>query len=191
MSLPRNAGFLLFVVLAALSSWWLYQQTREGLAPRDGSQRHDPDAFVEEVDLSTLDATGWLQHRLWAERMEHFPDDDSTALTHPYLELYRPGEPPWRIRAKTGWLSAGGAEVRLAGAVEILRAAAPGVRPAELYTERLTAFPDRDYAETDAAVTYRSVGLEVKAVGMRAYLDQGRVELLSRVRAVHQPQGSR
>lgn len=191
MRLPRNAATLLFVTLAALSSWWLYQQTREGLAPRDGRQRHAPDAFVEDVDLSTLDAAGRLQHRLWAERMEHFPDDDSTELTAPYLELYRPGEPPWRLRARSGWVSAGGAEVRLAGDVEILRAAAPGVRPAELYTDRLTAFPDRDYAETDAAATYRSAGLEVKSVGMRAYLDQGRVELLSRVRAVHQPQGSR
>ncbi len=190
MSLTRNAATLLFVALAALSSWWLYQQTREGLAPRDGSQRHDPDAFVEDVDLSTLNATGQLQHRLWAQRMEHFPDDDSSALTAPYLELYRPGEPPWRIRARSGWVSAGGAEVRLRGDVEILRAAAPGVRPAELHTERLTVFPDRDYAETDAAATYRSTGLEVRSVGMRAHLDQGRVELLSRVRAVHQPQGS-
>lgn len=182
---------LLLILAAAALTWGLYQQTLQDRPRSDGSQRHDPDAFIDDVDLSTLDAQGRLEHRLWAKRLEHFPDDDSTELNAPYMELYGVDEPPWRIRSQQGWVSSGGAEVLLEGDVEILRDGNERLRPAEFYTSKLRVFPDRDYAETDAAITYRSTGLEVRSLGMHAYLDKGQVELLSRVRAVHQPQEGR
>lgn len=181
---------LLVIGLLALLSGWLYQQVQQGRPPIDGSQRHDPDAFADDFDLSTLNAEGRLAHRLWAKRMEHYPDDDSTALTEPYLELYRPAAKPWQARALQGWVSAGGAEVLLEDQVKIHRPADTQQPAADLHTRKLRIFPDRDFAETDAAIDYRSAGLKVEAVGMRAYLDQGRVELLGQVRAVQQPQGT-
>ena len=186
-------GLLPLVLIAAATalSWWLYHQAQQDRLRTDGSQRHDPDAFIDDVDLSTLDAEGRLEHRLWAKRMEHYPDDDSTQLNAPYMELYRVDEPPWRVRSRQGWVSSGGAEVLLEGAVEILRAGTQTLRPAEFHTSKLRIFPDRDYAETDVAITYRSTGLEVRSLGMHAYLDKGQVELLARVRAIHQPQESR
>ena len=182
---------LALILATAALTWWLYQQTLQDRPRNDGSQRHDPDAFIEDVDLSTLDAQGRLEHRLWAKRLEHFPDDDSTQLNAPYMELYGVDEPPWRIRSQQGWVSSGGAEVLLEGEVEILRDGNERLRPAKFYTSKLRIFPDRDYAETDAAITYRSTGLEVRSLGMNAYLDKGQVELLSRVRAVHQSQEGR
>lgn len=178
---------LLAVTLAAAASWWLYQQTVLEHAGRDGNRRHDPDAFAENIDLRTLNTRGKLEHRLWAKRLEHYPDDDSTALESPALELYRPGEPPWRARAQQGWVSSGGAEILLEGDVEVRRDGQGKLRPAQLTTSKLRVFPDRDYAETDTAVTYRSTGLEVRSLGMRAHFDTGQVELPARVRAIHQP----
>ncbi|MBI5462653.1 MAG: LPS export ABC transporter periplasmic protein LptC [Gammaproteobacteria bacterium] len=182
---------LLAIGLLALLSGWLYQQVQQDGRQTAGSQRHDPDAFADDFDLSTLNAEGRLAHRLWAKRMEHYPDDDSTALTAPYLELYRPASKPWQARALKGWVSSGGAEVLLEEHVKIHRPASAQQPAAELDTRKLRIFPDRDFAETDAAVSYRSAGLKVEAIGMRAYLEQGRVELLDRVRAVQQPQGTR
>ena len=183
----RGPLALVGLVVSVLLTGWLYQQAEQERDPGDGRNRHDPDSFIDGVDLSSLDAQGRLKHRLRAVRMLHYPDDDSSELSQPYLELYRAAQPPWQVNAKHGWLSAGGAEVLLEEQVKIERAAAPGVRPARFDTSRLRAFPDRDYAETAAPVRYRSAGLDVKSVGMRAYLEQGRVELLSQVRAVHQP----
>lgn len=178
---------LLAIAVAAAASWWLYQQVAQEHARLDGSQRHDPDAFADDIDLRTLNARGKLEHRLWAKRMEHYPDDDSTTLEAPYLELYRPGEPMWRVRARQGWVSSGGAEILLEGAVDVQRDGKAGLRPAQLTTHKLRVFPDRDYAETDVAVTYRTTDLEVRSLGMRAHFDTGQVELPARVRAVHQP----
>lgn len=186
----RGALSLLLVAAAALLSWWLYQQVQQGRPRMDGSQRHDPDAFVDDVDLSNLDATGRLTSRLWAKRMQHYPDDDSTTLDNPLLDIYRPDEPPWRISAQQGWIKSGGSEVLLERNVEIHRAETTKLRPTDIYTSKLRIFPDRNYAETDVPITYRSTGLEVRSVGMRAYMDKGQVELLHKVRAIHQPQGT-
>lgn len=182
---------VLVIVLAALSSWWLYHQVAQDRARADGSQREDPDAFADDIDLSSLDAAGRLVNRLWAKRMLHFPHDDSTTLEAPYLELYRPAEPPWQVRARSGRVASGGDEILLEGDVDIQRAAGAGLRPAHFTTESLRVYPEREYAETDAPVTYRSTGLVVRALGIRAYLDRGQVELPARVRATHQPQGTR
>lgn len=179
---------LLAIALAAAGSWWLYQQAASEQARLEGRERHDPDAFADDIDLRTLDAHGTLEHRLWAKRMEHYPDDDSTTLDAPVLEVYRPGEPTWRARARQGRVSSGGAEILLEGGVDIQRAGnKTGLRPVHLTTSKLRVFPDRDYAETDVAVTYRTTDLEVRSLGMRAHFDTGQVELPARVRAVHQP----
>ncbi|WJW74857.1 LPS export ABC transporter periplasmic protein LptC [Thiohalobacter sp. IOR34] len=183
----RNALQLGLLSAAALLSWWIYQQASRPPQQAAGDERHVPDAFMEDFTASTLDAEGRLQHRLWAERSVHYADDDSSELSRPRLELYRPDGPPWRVRSRQGWLSGGGREVRLDGQVVIRRAAPPGGRPVEARTERLLLWPERDYAESPVAVSYLTTGLRVEAVGMRAYLDQERLELLSRVRARYQP----
>ena len=178
---------LLAIALAAAASWWLYQQVASEHARLEGRQRHDPDAFADDIDLRTLNARGKLEHRLRAKRMEHYPDDDSTSLDTPYLELYRPREPTWRVRAQRGWVSSGGTEILLEGEVDVQRDGKARLRPVHLTTSKLRVFPDRDYAETDVAVNYRTTDLEVRSLGMRAHFDTGQVELPARVRAVYQP----
>lgn len=179
---------LLAIALAAAASWWLYQQVASEHARLEGRERHDPDAFADDIELRTLNARGKLEHRLQASRMEHYPDDDSTTLDAPYLELYRPGEPTWRVRSSQGRVSSGGAEVLLEGDVDVQRAGnKAGLRPVHLTTSKLRVFPDRDYAETDVAITYRTTDLVVRSLGMRAHFDTGQVELPARVRAVYQP----
>lgn len=189
MNGSRSALSLLLVAAAALLSWWLYQQVQQDRPRTDGSQRHDPDAFVDDVDLSSLDARGQLTSRLWAKRMQHYPDDDSTTLDIPLLDMYRPDEPPWHLSAQQGWINSGGSEVLLENKVEIRRAGTAQLHPVDIDTRKLRIFPERNYAETDVAITYRSTGLEIHSIGMRAYLDKGQVELLDQVRATHTPQG--
>ncbi len=138
--------------------------------------------------LTTLAADGRAKHRLWAARTLHYPDDGSTELEQPYMELYRPGEPPWRVRSERGWVAEGGEEVHLLGAVEIHREGTADLRKVDAYTRDLRIWPNRDYAETDEAVRYETPGTRVDAIGMRARLDTGQLELLAEVRGRHEPQ---
>lgn len=178
---------ILILGLFAALSLWVFQQATRTSEPGESVEAHQPDAFATDAELSSYTAAGTLQYRLWAERMQHYPDDDSTELTRPRSELYREQGPPWQVKANHGWLSGGGEEVRLKGDVEIKRAASATNKPTEAYTDTLNLWPERDYAETDDKITYITTDLRVDAVGMRARLDSGDLELLSEVRGVHTP----
>jgi lipopolysaccharide export system protein LptC len=175
----QSVSPVLLGILAALS-WWLYRNaTDPGTAVREASDA-SPDAFVENMVLSTLDSNGRLAHRLTAERAEHFPGD-RVELLAPALEVHRQREMPWSVRSSAATVSAAGKQIELRGAVEIHRQAEPGDGAVHAYTSRLLLRPDDQYAETDAAVRYVNAGTQLTAVGMRAFLDEGRVELLSTV----------
>ncbi|BCO31532.1 lipopolysaccharide export system protein LptC [Thiohalobacter sp. COW1] len=177
---------LLLALLAALSGW-VYRQATQPVSPETAPTVRHPDAYATRARLSGYTPDGRLEYRLWAERMEHFPGDDSTELQRPYAELYRIDAPPWRISAHHGWVASQGDEIRLRGEVEIQRDGSPANRPVTAWSDSLDLWPGRDYAATDDKITYISDDLRVEAVGMRARLDTGELELLSGVRGVHTP----
>ena len=79
-------------------------------------------------------------------------------------------------------MSADGTVVWLLGKVDIWRNDASGARDLDIWTERLKVLPDTEYAETSEPVTIRTPGSISTGVGMRAYLDETRFQLLSQVR---------
>lgn len=184
---PRHWPALLALTLLAGLSGWIYHQATRTDTPEAASAARHPDAFATGARLSGYNADGMLEYRLWAVRMDHYPEDDSTELKRPYGELYRSNAPPWRLRARHGWVAGEGEEIRLRGEVEIQRDGSPTNRPVEAWSDSLDLWPERDYAATDDKITYISDDLRVEAVGMRARLDSGELELLSRVRGVHTP----
>ena len=115
--------------------------------------------------------------------MEHFPNDDSTQLQRPRLEIHDDDRPPWKIRSERGWVSGDKQLVLLQGEVHIDREAAPEVRPLHIVTHDLRVQPDNNYAETDAAVHATSRDDWLDSVGMQLWFARPiRVKLLSQVR---------
>ncbi len=171
----------LFILLAAGSSL-LLQMTGEGEIEKIEAE-HTPDYYVEDFSITTMGVDGKLERTLSAERMLHYPDDDSTELTRPHLVIYEEGAPPWKIKSERGWVSGDGQLVLLNGAVEIDRAAAPGIRPVHIDTHNLRVRPKENYAETDEKVKIRSLGDVQRSVGMQAWLGEPiRIKFLSKVR---------
>ena len=83
---------LLLTVLASLT-FWLDQAVQQGeQAPE--IERHDPDFIIENVVAHRMDASGDVKHTLHAERMTHYPDDDTTHLVMPRLIGNASARPP-------------------------------------------------------------------------------------------------
>ena len=74
----------------------------------------------------------------------------------------------------------------LLGEVHIWRDGADGVREIDLRTTDLRVLPESEYGETDKPVVIRTPGSESRGIGMRAYLNQRRIELLSEVRTIYE-----
>lgn len=172
---------LLVILIGAFSNWLLTDlDTQPRIIPRE--VRHDPDYFLQNFRATSMGEDGKPQHRLVGDYLEHFPDDDTVVIRQLRLDLFREALPPWTARANQGIVYERGERLELSGEVELHRPATEHSEALRLQTETLTVYPQREYAETDAAVTISSDRSETRAIGMRLDVAQGLLELLSQTR---------
>lgn len=179
------ASALAFAVLGALM-FWLWQQLDENDGYGAPTRVHEPDYYIENMVRNTLDETGALKNVLHADLVTHFPDDDSTELARPRMEIYNGSSDPWYVIAETGWVSSGSEVIVLHGEVEIWRLDDAGRREFEVITSELRVLPKEQYAETNDPATITSKTTITKTIGMRANFAHDRLELLQQVRTRHE-----
>lgn len=182
---------LLFLILVAVALWssWFLDRLDEEPPKRVEGARQRPDYFVENFTATTLDLNGYPTRRLDAAYMAHYPATDTHELEDPYLLLFAELKTPWHVRAERGWLSPDGSEMRLLGRVHIWRNNETGNRQVDIRTEDLRVYPAEEYGETEKRVIITTPASESRGLGMRAWMGQSRLELLSQVHTVYeQPQ---
>lgn len=87
---------------------------------QDFDQRHDPDYYIENFTATGMDKNGQRRFVIEAERMAHFPDDDTALLDFPHVIEYEDGFAPRHTYADSGWMSSTGDEILLTGNVKIV-----------------------------------------------------------------------
>ena len=114
--------FSTIIVLVGITAWMqsdlLDESTNEQQLITDN---HDPDYYIENFTAVGMDIDGNRQYVLEAERMVHFPDDDTSLLDKPHVIQYESERSPTHIYSETGWISADGDEVILTGNVRVIR----------------------------------------------------------------------
>lgn len=144
--------------------------------------------FFSSNSLTTqLNQDGQLHYILTADYTEHIQQTDITLLTQPDLHLYQGTEYPWLISGQRGEVSPGGKEVELFDEVRVEHHDEKQ-RPFLLTTSQLTYIFNTDHAHTQADVQIDSEQGVTTATGMNAYLQQGLVQLLSKVRGRYDAQ---
>lgn len=181
-------NFLLFVVIAALF-----------LAV--GYWNISPERFLDQpaaqVDEGTIDyhATnaysvqflpdGKVQYEMTSDKVEHVKASEVTLLTNPGLNLYRGTEFPWHVTSKRGEVTPDGTEVKLIDSVRVARTDARN-RDTVITSSRMTVFPQNQYAQTEQDVRINGAGGVSTGKGMKAYLKESRIYLLSNVRGQYE-----
>lgn len=147
----RTASMLplfMMLLLAALTFW--LSQVIQGYAPR-GPLTHDPDYWIDGLELRRFNMDGTLQHTLVAEKLVHYPDDDTSVVTEPHLTYHR--QPPLEIFARMAYIGRDGKEVDLVDEVKVIRhGATDDLPPTVLETRALKVFPDEEKGSTDDPV---------------------------------------
>lgn len=186
---PALRTYLAPLVLAALAlgSAWYLLHLDTGEFDLGEATKGLPDFFVEQFTTTTMDDQGRPKRRLEAQYMAHFPDTGTTELQQPYLVLYDPGKPPWHVRSERGWVSPDNSLMLLLGEVHIWRNTRDGEPNLEIDTEDLRVFPEERIGETEQPVVISTPRSRTHSMGMRAYMEQNRLELLSQVRTVVEP----
>lgn len=172
------------VLLVALTGW-IWNRLDESQREASARARHIPDYFVENFTTTTMGESGKPTRRLSAKYLAHFLDTQTKELKSPYMLFFSETEPPWHIKSDTGWVSAANDVILLGGDVHIWRDDADGRREVDIVTKDLKILPDSDYAETEKLAVIRTRGSESRGVGLRAFLEERRIKLLSQVRTIY------
>ncbi|MCS3904205.1 lipopolysaccharide export system protein LptC [Methylohalomonas lacus] len=174
---------LLLLPLTAVSFYVVYQLEHDQQGDERAAERV-PDYTMTDLDSLNMDVEGDPETRLRADFMAHFEDQGETELTGPRLEMFRPGRPPLHVRADRGWVTSGNEVILLRDNVRFWEPGEADTPVFEITTSAATVYPERDMAETDQPATLTTPESRTDSVGMRAYMKEGRIEMLSRVKTV-------
>ena len=178
---------LLPLLLLLAATYWLNQQVQPLPPKPDNSKRHDQDFVISKFSATTLNEQGVPRFLISAQKMVHYPDDDSTHLDEPQLTSFNAGRPPVYIFARQGEVSSKGDEVFLRDDVKLVRAASATQSEMTLTTTYLHIIPDLDLADTNSAVTMADAHNTVHAVGMQFDNKTRIMKLLAQVESQHDP----
>jgi lipopolysaccharide export system protein LptC len=175
----------LLILLAA--TYWLSRQVLPLPPVPNYKARHDPDVVVTNFSATALGDSGKPRYLLAAQKMEHYPDDDSTWLTEPRLTSPYKDKPPIHISADSGRVSHNGNEILLHDHVVIVREAAGKLGEMKVTTSYLRVAPNDHLAETDRPVTITDDRGITTAKGLKLDSNARTLKLLAQVRTDYAP----
>lgn len=167
--IDRLAGWFSIVLLGVLAagSYYLAELAQRADGPRAGARPSDkPDYFVEHFVVTRLNPAGVPVARLSAERLEHFPVDDSVRYRLPVLVSLDADKPRVELRAERGESDAGGRLTKLSGAVVLTRAADGDRAELRVETDYAEILSEPEIARTDRRVVVTQGASSLTGVGM-------------------------
>ena len=172
--------------LAVCSGWLLeYRPERFLDAPTLAVDEKAIDYFATNAHSRQFLPDGKLQYEMTSEKLEHLKASEVTQLTQPDMQLYRGTAYPWHVKSERGEVNPDGTEVELIDSVRIARTDDKN-RTTIITSTRMTVFPQKEYAQTERDVRIDGAGGVTTGKGMKAYLKDGRMDLLSNVRGQYE-----
>ena len=161
--------------------WFVYPLHSPGDTPSPGAPPH---LRIERVDALTTDPSGRLYRRLRADEMQRMTPSVKSVLVRPRLTLFPAAGPMWHFEAATGEVSPDGKNIYLPGSVLGRR---DSVEPLEIDSRDLRIMATSNYGESDEPATIRGTTFEARGTGMKIWLEEGRIDLLSNASGIMWP----
>ena len=180
---------LALMLSLALLTFWLERTVHEDAA-KPAPRRHDPDYIVEKFTTTIYNRDGIAESMISAERMLHYPDDDTTELHAPLMVQTKPREPRITVSASRGQLSRDGDEIFLYDNVVLERAASGERSAARMTTTFLHVVRDRSLVRTDRPVEIVEEGRSLSGRGMEYNNESGSFVLHADVQGRYLPKAA-
>lgn len=182
---------LLALGLAALAGRSLLERVESpATAPRQAAPDR-PEYSMEGLHTRRYDDNGRVARDLTAQRLDHYADARGSLLAEPRLSAEGRSGEPWRLSARQGQAPTGEERILLREDVRIDRAGGSHNQGLRLRTSELLVLPEKNYAETAAAVSIAAKGMHTTGTGLKAWLDTERLQILNDVEAQYEPKPRR
>jgi len=172
---------VLLLVGAIVSGWSVWSQRSREVATAGGAVRAD--YVLIDFELTSLNPQGRESFTLRAPRLARDPAKKTMDVATP-LFLIPPGagtgNDAWEVRAKSGWVSSEGDELRLRGEVKGVSSGLTGP-PTTMATQQLNVYPDARRAASPGKVVITQPGSILTGRGLELDLASKRYSFKSEV----------
>lgn len=155
---------LIIAALLAAATFWLEQVVRNEYQDRHSNLSHDPDLIANNIAVDRFDVEGNRITRITAQRLHHFPDNDSAELTAPIITMTRNARLT-TFSSNTATAYNETKTVVMSGNVRGSRPAAGDAPGTTLATDELTVLTDDEIARTVQPVTLTHGAATLTGVG--------------------------
>lgn len=185
--------WLLVIVFVIIFVALKYSGNVEELIETKQAEKEFPQVFMTNVDMREFAADGTLHFQLKTPLIRHFQigdkngADDYTLFDLPQIVFLGSEEKPaWYMTAEVGRNDNNGELFTLSTNV-LAQQVSKTQGTISISTSELQLNTRDQFAETDKAVTMRSAKTHLETVGMRAFIKQDQIELLSQVTGTYAP----
>jgi len=187
MIAAKQAAWLLLALISlGFSSWYFASaQLINKLDARTLSTTAD--MYINNLTVHQFDTDGQLVNYLQTPLMRHTPLNNTHWLKTPHIIIAQDNQPAWEIHSEQATTLNGGEQITFNKNVVIHQKKDEHTEESTLKTESVTYFTKDKLATTELDVTYKRPGTIVQSVGMKAYLAEKRVLLLSQARGTYEP----
>jgi len=187
MNAAKQAVWLFFILITLAGSGWYFSGSSDKNRLDEKTLATTADTIVKGLTVRQYDTEGKLANLLESPEMHHIPDNNTNLLYSPHIVIAQVNQPAWDIQSQKARSIQGGEQITFLGKVIIHQDKGERVQESTMRTDSLDYFPHKKFAATSLAVIFEQPGSIVQAIGMNAYLDEKRVELLGKARATYVP----
>lgn len=145
------------------------------------------DTSISQLTLKRFGADGALTNQLTSPKVQHIPKGNIHLFDTPYIIIKQGDDPSWEIRSVLAKSFDGGKSITFINRVVVHQNPGNETQESTLKTEEITYYPSEKKATTDHFVTFEQPGNTIQSMGMNAYLDEKRVELLHQAKGIYDP----
>jgi len=182
----RIFSALVFIVVIGGTIFFGGQQS-ETTAPTIVEEPRDPGYAARDAKLIQTGPDGRALYTIDADVIRQQPNDNTVELEHATLGFFDANGALWTARGEQGEVGQDTGIVELSDNVHVNGTPQGSLQPAQIVTNRLAFDTNSKIASTQEPVTLTWSGQEIKGKGMRATLNDGRVQLESAVRGIAVP----
>ena len=178
---------LLAVLAIALFTRWLLQSVEPTGRMVPAELQHIPDYFVADFNATVFDSAGKPYYKLKANRVEHYPDDDTVHIQYPEIQFLKESTLPWLASAQTGIVYLNRDILTLQGNVLLANQTVDNNELMQLQTQEIHIDLTSRTVNTKAKVDIRAKNSTISATGMHLDLTKGRLVLDANAKGVYVP----
>lgn len=177
------AGLIILLLVAIIA----YELKPQANMQHDSNALDElPDAIITNMHTVSFNESGQPAYIITTPELKHYAKASKSYLSEPHITIFKPPEQPWQIRSDHAVTENGTEIITLWDNVVLHQQTGISNVESTITTSELTYYPEKKMATTQAHIIYQQPGVKVSATGMRAYIEDEIVELLSEARGQYE-----